>query len=495
MTMRILQIDPTDDVAVAMTSLHVGDTVHHGESSLPINEEIPFGHKVALHPLQPGEVVRKYGQPIGHATHTINAGAWVHTHNLATSLSGILDYRYAPAPPVVIPGDCAATFQGFPRADGSVGIRNEIWVLPTVGCVNRTAEIIAGTAHAQWAGQGIDGVYAFPHPYGCSQLGEDHAATRRVLAALAQHPNAGGVLIVGLGCENNAIAAMQHELGAYDPQRIRFMNCQDVGNEIDEGLSHLAQLARCAAAARQPAPIAKLVVGLKCGGSDAFSGITANPLAGACSDRLCACGATTVLTEVPEMFGAEASLMARCADIATFERLVSMINDYKTYFTHHGQPISENPSPGNIAGGITTLEEKSLGCTQKAGRATITDILDYGARAQRPGVNLLNGPGNDLVAVTALAAAGCQIILFTTGRGTPVGSPAPVLKIASTTPLAAQKPQWIDFDAGRLLDGASQNETVDALMAAVMAVASGQRTRNEEHGYHDIAIWKNGVTL
>jgi altronate hydrolase len=479
MSEHLLQIHPRDNVAVVLEP----------------QGDIPVGHKVALVDIPAGADIIKYGNPIGHATQEILAGAWVHSHNLATNLGVMVEYTYAPVIPHIQSATCTQTFSGYPRPDGRVGVRNEIWVLPTVGCVNRTAETLARQAHARWAGHGIDGVYAFPHPYGCSQLGEDHAATQRILAALARHPNAGGVLIVGLGCENNHIAAFKDVLGEYDPLRIAFLNCQDAADEFAKGEALLAQLAHQAATERQPVPVSKLVVGLKCGGSDAFSGITANPLVGVFSDRLTACGGSTVLTEVPEMFGAEHLLMARAADRDIFARTVAMVNDFKAYFTRHGQVIYENPSPGNKAGGITTLEEKSLGCTQKAGSAPVVDVLAYGEAVCRSGVSLLNGPGNDIVAVTALAAAGCHLILFTTGRGTPLGAPVPTVKIATNFALAVKKPGWIDVNAGLLLDGTPLDDAADALFTTVLAVASGQTTRNEDHDFREIAIWKDGVTL
>ncbi len=497
---KILKIHPEDNVAVALTTLQTGDIVAlDSQASLPltVRDAVEAGHKLALVSIPAGADVIKYGNPIGHATQDIPAGAWVHTHNMATNLGEILEYQYAPVLPRIPHGQPPAsplTFLGYPRADGRVGIRNEIWVLPTVGCVNSIAVQLARAAHARWAGRGIDGVYAFPHPHGCSQLGEDHAMTQRLLAALAQHPNAGGVLVVGLGCENNHIAAFRQCLGEYAGRRIAFLNCQEVADEYAAGAAALAALARHAATSRQPVPVAKLVVGLKCGGSDAFSGITANPLVGAFSDWLVSCGGATVLTEVPEMFGAEHLLMQRAADYEVFRRIVALINDFKADFTRAGQVMHENPSPGNKAGGLTTLEEKSLGCTQKAGAGQVTEVLAYAGTVCRPGVHLLNAPGNDLVSATALAAAGVHLILFTTGRGTPWGAPVPTFKIATNTALAGKKPGWIDFDAGVLLTGAPLPAVAEQLIAAVLAVASGQTTRNEEHDRREIVIWKKGVT-
>ena len=490
---QAMRIHAQDTVAVALVPLQAGQT-HCG---VALREDIAAGHKFALCAMAEGEPVVKYAAPIGHATRAIAAGAWVHTHNCATSLSGIEHYTYAPHAPA--PRACpypARTFSGYLRADGRAGIRNELWIVPTVGCVNAAAQRLAALATARVAHLLPDGVHAFPHPYGCSQLGGDHAMTQRLLAAMVRHPNAGGVLVLGLGCENNHIDAFRQVLGPVDGARVRFLATQDVPDEIETGLALLDELAAHAAAdVRQPLPLAKLVIGLKCGGSDGFSGITANPLLGALSDALTASGGSTVLTEVPEMFGAETLLMDRCRDRATFDRAVALIDDFKRYFQRYGQVIYENPSPGNKEGGISTLEEKSLGCTQKGGTSQVVDVLDYGAAVSVPGLNLLSAPGNDLCAVTALMAAGCQAVLFTTGRGTPLGAPVPTLKVSTHTGLAARKPGWIDFDAGPLLDGTPMDTLRDGLMDKLLAVAAGERARNEVNGDRQIAIFKDGVTL
>ena len=435
------------------------------------------GHKYAVKRIAKGEPVVKYGFPIGVATKDIAPGERVHTENLRTALSGVESYVYRPdyrAPQQTEP----ATIRAFLRKNGDVGLRNEIWIIPTVGCVNGVAKALAART----------GAFCFSHPFGCSQLGDDLRVTQKTLAGLIKHPNAGGVLVLGLGCENNGIDAMRQALGDYDAERIRFLNCQDCGDEIAAGEAILRELKALAAADRRTdVPVSRLKLGLKCGGSDGLSGVTANPLCGRVTDRLVAMGGTAVLTEVPEMFGAEQILFSRCADETVFRKAVSLINDYKTYFLAHNQPISENPSPGNKEGGITTLEEKSLGCVQKGGTAVVTDVLDYGDTARTPGLSLLNGPGNDMVAVTNLAAAGCQLILFTTGRGTPLGAPVPTIKIATNTALAARKGSWIDFDA--------QTGTADALFELLLGAANGKETKNEANGFREIAIWKDGVTL
>jgi altronate hydrolase len=490
-----IRIHPADTVAVTLSSLAPGDRLQAGGVHTIARESVPCGHKIALVDIAAGANVIKYGAPIGHATRPISAGDWVHLHNLATNLDQEQNYRYRPAALASLDTPSHATFLGYPRANGMVGTRNELWIIPTNSCVNAVAETLAGSAGIP-AGENLDGVVAFPHPYGCSQLGQDHQATQRVLASLAGHPNAAGVLVIGLGCENNHIAAFREALGPYDAARILFLNCQEVADEQAEGRRLLAELAQQArACTRRSADLGRLCLGFKCGGSDAFSGITANPLAGRVADRIVAAGGSALLTEVPEMFGAETLLLDRSVSREVFDDTAGMLNRMKAYYRRHGQVIYENPSPGNKEGGITTLEEKSLGCTQKAGHGAVVDALGYGDRVRKPGVTLIEGPGNDPVAVTALAAAGTQVILFTTGRGTPLGSPVPTLKISSNSRLAARKPHWIDFDAGRLLEGKTMEELAEELFSRVLEVASGAPTRQERSGQRGIAIWKDGVTL
>jgi altronate hydrolase len=436
----------------------------------------------------------KFGFPIGRATALIRAGDHVHSHNLTTGLSGTLDYRYDPHAEPRAPTSGARTFLGYVREDGRVGTRNEIWILPTVGCVGRTAERIAAAAGPRHAGE-VDGVHAFAHPYGCSQLGDDLRATRRMLAALAAHPNAGGVLLIGLGCESNQIARLIEDVPEIYRGRIRSVIAQNAEDEFEDGLAAVAELAAEAAKVkREPVGLDKLVLGVKCGGSDGFSGLTANPLVGRMSDVVTAAGGSAIVTEIPEIFGAEQMLMDRAESRDVFEGVVGVVNDFKNYFLSHGEPVSENPSPGNIAGGITTLEEKSLGAVQKAGHAVLTDVKRYGERVERTGLTLLEAPGNDAVSSTALAAAGATVILFTTGRGTPLGFPVPTVKIASNSELATRKPNWIDFDAGQVLtDGFEAAE--EALIDRIVAIASGAETAAERNGEREIAFWKRGVTL
>jgi len=506
-----LLIHKDDNVVVALKPLAKGKVVTAGGETILLKTGIPAGHKIARRQIGKGENVIKYGHPIGHATTEIPAGEWVHTHNLKTNLSGTLDYTYRPErprPPVpeanrVLPAG-EVSFNGYIRENGDVGIRNEIWVINTVGCINKTAEAIARIADERFSDKGrpetrgIDGVYHFPHPFGCSQLGDDLRNTQKILAGLVHHPNAGGVLVLGLGCENNHIDEFKKILGDYDERRVKFLAAQEVEDETGEALRLLEELAGYAATfKREPVPVAKLKVGLKCGGSDGFSGISANPLVGAFCDLLVSRGGTAVLTEVPEIFGAETILMARAENEEIFTKIVKLVNGFKDYYLRHRQPVYENPSPGNKAGGITTLEEKSLGCIEKGGSSPVVEVLAYGERLEKTGLHLLEGPGNDLVSVTALAAAGAQLILFTTGRGTPYGGPVPTVKIATTSQLYQKKKHWIDFDAGEILTGITGlEELAEQLFTYVIDVASGRAyTRNEINGAREVAILKDGIYL
>jgi len=493
---RAVRVRPTDDVAVAVDALEAGDAITVGDDTVRIREAIPAGHKVALRALGVGDVIHKYGWAIGRLTAAVEAGDWIHSHNLKTQLEGTLDYSYEPTTRAEAPGT-PRTWEGFKRAGGRVGTRNEVWVINTVGCVNWAAEKIARSANERFAGV-IDGVHAFAHPYGCSQLGDDLGHTRQLLAGLMRHPNAGGVLVLGLGCENNQMDALLAEAGEIDRSRIRFFNTQDVFDEVQSGVAALNELVeRMRDDRRETVPASALVLGNKCGGSDGFSGITANPLVGRVADRLTAAGGTVLLTEVPEMFGAERVLMNRAASEPVFRDVVGMVNSFKEYFLRHGQPVYENPSPGNKAGGLTTLEEKSLGAIQKGGSSTVTSVLRYGQQVRAPGLALLEAPGNDGVSSTAMVASGATVLCFTTGRGTPLGFPAPTIKVASNSDIARKKPHWIDFDAGRLLDDpTAMDRLTDELLDFVLDVASGKHlTNNERNDVREIAIWKEGVTL
>jgi altronate hydrolase len=494
---RVVRIHPDDNVGVAVAPFEAGETFTVEGVALTATVPLPAGHKVALVPIAAGEAVIKYGFPIGSATADIAAGEWIHSHNLATRLSGTMEYAYHPVRHAEEEHRDPPTFLGYRRPNGRVGTRNEIWVLNTVGCVNHAAERIARMA-ADRFGKQVDGVHAFSHPYGCSQLGDDLRNTQRVLGGLMRHPNAGGVLLLGLGCENNQVDSLLEVAGDIDRSRLRVFNTQDVMDEIAEGGAGIGELvAHMSDDKREECPASDLILGHKCGGSDGFSGISANPLVGRIADRITAMGGGVILTEVPEMFGAEQVLLDRAASQSVFAETVAMINDFKDYFTRHGQPIYENPSPGNKAGGLTTLEEKSLGAIQKGGRATVERVLRYGDPATTGGLSLLESPGNDGVSSTAMTVSGATLLLFTTGRGTPLGFPVPTIKISSNTDIAARKPHWIDFDAGPLLDGSrSQDELADELLQLILDVASGKKlARNEEQGYREIAIWKEGVTL
>lgn len=495
---RFIQLNSKDHVVIALEAILKGEVLQIDENTqVELKEDIQKGHKILVRPVEKGSDVLKFGYSIGKAKSDLNAGEWVHTHNLESGLKGILDYTYEPVSPLVSPSESGRMFQGYLRENGEAGIRNEIWIINTVGCINKTCEALAKMANEKFKDRGIDGVYHFPHPFGCSQLGDDLTNTQKLLASLALHPNAASVLVVGLGCENNQIDSFKEVLGDVPEGRIRFMKSQEVEDELETGLELMSELVDYAEQfQRQPIPVSKLKVGLKCGGSDGFSGITANPLVGAVSDKIVAEGGTTILTEVPEMFGAETILMSRASDEQVYEKIVHLVNDFKQYFIRHDQEIYENPSPGNKAGGISTLEEKSLGCTQKGGHATVVDVRGYGERVTKSGLNLVQAPGNDLVSVTALAAAGAHIVLFTTGRGTPFGGPVPTVKIATNSELAGRKKNWIDYNAGQLIEGKTMEETSQDLLDFILQLASGERqTKNEFYGFREISIFKEGVVL
>ncbi|MCF0244810.1 MAG: altronate dehydratase [Bacteroidaceae bacterium] len=492
-----LKINPIDKVVVALRPMKAGEPITVGNEVVELLQDVPQGHKILLQDVKEGEDIIKYGYPIGHATKALKAGEWVNENNLKTNLSGTLEYEYKPVDEKLSIAKSDKTFNGYKRANGEVGIRNEVWIVPTVGCVNGIAEELAKRLEAETKLEGIDAVHAWHHNYGCSQLSEDHENTRKVLRDIVLHPNAGAVLVVSLGCENNQPEDFMAMLGDYDKSRIRLMVTQRVqGDEVEEGMNILRELYAIAKQdKREVCPLNELRVGLKCGGSDGFSGITANPLVGEFSDFLVAQGGTSILTEVPEMFGAETILMNRCETKELFDQTVKLVNDFKEYFLSHGEPVGENPSPGNKAGGISTLEDKALGCTQKCGRAPVSGVLSYGERLKVKGLNLLSAPGNDLVASTALAASGCQIVLFTTGRGTPFGTFIPTMKVATNSQLAANKPNWIDFNAGQLVDGVDMPTVLDKFIDKIIAVANGEPAQNEKNGYREISIFKNGVTL
>lgn len=492
-----IKINPADSVVVCLRPMVKGEIIEIDGKKIELLQDTPAGHKVLLDDAPEGTNIIKYGYPIGHARQDLKAGEWVNENNLKTNLAGTLEYEYKPVNGILNIKNENRTFKGYVRKNGEVGVRNEIWIVPTVGCVNGIAEKLVELLTKETQLEGIDAIHAWHHNFGCSQLSDDHENTRKVLRDICLHPNAGAVLVLSLGCENNIPEDFMAMLGDYDKDRIRLLVTQRVeGDEIEEGMKVLRELYAIAKQdKRQDVPLSELRVGLKCGGSDGFSGITANPLVGELSDYVVAQGGTSVLTEVPEMFGAETILMNRCKTPELFEQTVSLINNFKNYFLSHGEPVGENPSPGNKAGGISTLEDKALGCTQKCGRAPVSGVMEYGERLQSKGLNLLSAPGNDLVASTALAASGCQIVLFTTGRGTPFGTFIPTMKISTNSGLYQRKPNWIDFNAGVLTEGIEMKDLVRQFIDKVIAVASGEKTRNEENGYREISIFKNGVTL
>lgn len=494
---NFIKINPADNVVVCLKPLAKGETITIDGKVITLLQDTPAGHKVLLEDKAEGENIIKYGYPIGHAKQNLKAGEWVNENNLKTNLKGTLEYTYSPVNEELNIACENHTFMGYHRKNGEVGVRNEIWIVPTVGCVNGIAEKLAEMLKAETGLKGIDGVHAWHHNYGCSQLSGDHENTRKVLRDICLHPNAGGVLVLSLGCENNQPDEFMKMLGDYDKDRIKLLVTQKVqGDELEEGLKLLKEIyAQVSNDERTETPLSELRVGLKCGGSDGFSGITANPLVGEFSDYIVAQGGTSILTEVPEMFGAETILMNRCETPELFNQTVSLINNFKEYFLSHGEPVGENPSPGNKAGGISTLEDKALGCTQKCGRAPVSGVLEYGDRLQTKGLNLLSAPGNDLVASTALASAGCQIVLFTTGRGTPFGTFVPTMKISTNSQLYNNKHNWIDFNAGELVEGTDMKTLVGKFIDKIIAVANGEPTQNEKNGYREISIFKNGVTL
>jgi altronate hydrolase len=492
----IIKINENDNVVVALSDLNKNEIIEVEGKEIILKEDVKRGHKISIAEIKVDENVIKYGFPIGHATKDIYEGEWIHTHNVKTNLDGIKDYSFDQKLIENTFENKNLTFKGYRRKDGNVGIRNELWIVPTVGCVNGIAESIIERFKEEIGQLSIDNTLVLKHNYGCSQLGDDHVNTRTILGDAVKHPNAGGVLVLGLGCENNNMSEFKESLGEFNEKRIKFLVSQEVSDEIEEGVKLLKELyENMKNDKREDVPLSELKIGLKCGGSDGFSGITANPLVGRFSDFLVAQGGTTILTEVPEMFGAETLLMDRSENNQVFDNVVSLINDFKEYFMKYDQPVYENPSPGNKDGGITTLEDKSLGCTQKAGTATVVDVLKYGEILKAKGLNLLSAPGNDLVAASALASAGCQMVLFTTGRGTPFGSFVPTIKVSTNTQLYKLKPHWIDFNAGSLVEDVSFENLLEEFIKFIIRVASGELANNEKNNFRELAIFKTGVTL
>ena len=494
---EFIKINEYDNVIIALRDYKKDEVIDLEDAKITLLEDINRGHKIAIKNINKGENIVKYGLPIGYALEDIKVGSWVHTHNTKTNLKDLNTYSYAPkfTDKKLDLEDIKVNV--YKRKNGDVGVRNELWIVPTVGCVNGIAQRIKDAFLAEVGELEIDDINVLTHNYGCSQLGEDHVNTRIILQNTVKHPNAGGVLVLGLGCENNQVAEFERTLGEYDSERVKFLISQDVEDEIEAGKDILLALYnKMKNDKREEASISTINFGLECGGSDGLSGITANPMLGYFSDYIIALGGTTVLTEVPEMFGAETLLMERCKDEETFEKCVHMINDFKEYFIKNGQEIYENPSPGNKKGGITTLEDKSLGCTQKSGTSKVIDVLKYGEVLREKGLNLLSAPGNDLVATTALAAAKCHLVLFTTGRGNPYGGYVPTVKISTNTQLYEKKRKWIDFNAGRIVtENMSFEEITKEFIDYIVSVINGEKTNNEKNRFQEIAIFKSGVTL
>jgi altronate hydrolase len=491
-----IKIHSKDNVVIALEDYQKGDQLQIEDLSVYLKEDVARGHKIAIYRIEKDDNIIKYGFPIGHASQTIEAGQHVHVHNVITNLSDVIEYSYAPELDVATTKLASKKVQIYKRKNGDIGIRNELWIVPTVGCVNGIAEAIIRTFKEENDTSLIDGVFVFGHPYGCSQMGDDHDNTKLTLQNITKHPNAGGVLVLGLGCENNQVDAFRNTLGAYDEERVKFLITQEVEDEIESGVAMLKALYdQMVNDQRVEGHISDLNIGLECGGSDGLSGITANPLLGLFSDYMISHGGTTVLTEVPEMFGAETLLMNRCINKEVYEKTVEMVNGFKKYYKDHGQVIYDNPSPGNKKGGITTLEDKSLGCTRKSGDSPVVDVLKHGEILKTKGLNLLSAPGNDLVATTSLGMSGCQLVLFTTGRGTPFGGFIPTMKISTNSEIATKKQRWIDFDAGRLVHGISMEQLLEEFVDYVIDVVNGTYVNNEKNQIREIAIFKSGVTL
>lgn len=488
---RYIKLGDSDNVAVALQDIAKGEAIELPEGKIVTLDDTPKGHKFALRDISAGEKVIKYGSVIGKAIKDINKGEWVSTHNLKTLLKPEWKPEWkgnkAKEVNVSIP---QKTFWGFKRKNGKVGIRNEIWIIPTVGCINGVLKDFARSVERpEW----IDDVKVLSHPYGCSQLGGDLENTKRILSGLARNPNAGGVMVVGLGCENLQLSYMKEELKNHP--NVSFLMLQAVNDEYEALFKSFSEVAERAYSERTECPISSLTIGVKCGGSDSLSGITANPLVGKVSDYITYYGGTVLMSEIPEIFGAEDEIISRIEDEEVFNKFVRAITWFRNYYTRYNQPVSENPSPGNIKGGITTLEEKSLGAVKKSGSNKVTDVLWYGEEAKRSGVNIVFGPGNDLVSTTALAGSGAVMILFTTGRGTPFEAVVPTIKISTNSDLKRRRPDWIDFNAGEIAEGKDMDELLRELINLIIEVANGGRTKGEERGLQEIAIFKDGVIL
>lgn len=499
--MSAIKLYPQDTVALATSELKKGQTVTVDGETITLLDDIPNAHKIALKDFETGEAVRKYDNIIGYASKPIKKGEWIHSHNEVTGLGKSKEYTYDFNPISIFPGESDKTFMGYDRADGGAGIRNHLAIISTVFCANGPLRKLARMAEAKYpATENFDGIIAFDQEFGCSQTGKDLVTTCKIIAGIAKNANFGGVLLVSNGCEMAIPSVLEQYMGDYDKKRIRTLTLQEVEDEFTAGMELIDEIMEeMKDDKRTPININRLHIAMNCGGSDGYSGITANTLLGTLCDTLVKEGAIMNMTEVPEMMGAEHILMNRAADKSIFDDIVKMMYDYDAYFARYGEKAADNPTQGNKAGGLTTLEEKSLGCIQKGGHCAVMEVLEYGERATKNGFVLVSGPGNDLAGVSGQIAAGAVLTIFTTGRGTPCGFAGPTFRLASNTALATRKSNWIDYDAGRLLT-AKTPEEVEALNKelydAIMATVNGQyRTRTEENGYYILGALKDGVTL
>jgi len=490
-----------DNVAIARVPLAAGTELRiGGQIAVTAREPIAAGHKIALVHVAPGEVVRRYGQIIGRAKQPIEPGQHVHTHNLAFEELHF-DYEF-PAGETALPERLASpTFMGYPREGGSVGTRNYIAVVAASNCAAHTAEMIAHSFAGEPLPPNVDGVVAFPHGDGCGQvIGPDTLQLQRTLGGVLAHPNVAAAVILGLGCEVNQI---EHYLGPNAPRSSRLvgMTLQGSGGTRGALAAARAEIAglieQCAAEQRVESPASRIVLGLNCGGSDSFSGITANPALGVCSDMLAAIGATTVLAETTEIFGAEHLLVRRARNRQVAEKLLSFVTGYRQYLNRFAGSFDDNPSPGNKEGGLTNILEKSLGAVAKAGTSPLTDAVDYAERVRTPGFVFMNTPGYDPVSLTGLAAGGCNLIAFTTGRGSAIGFPSvPVLKIATNSNTYRRMQDNMDLNAGAIADGEkSVAEVGREIFDILLRVASGEHTRAEQLGHHEFVPWRIGPVM
>ena len=497
---RALTLNPADDVAIVLEALEPGTAVE--SLNLSAAEAIPAGHKIARHAIAAGSVVRKYGQVIGEAVRDIAAGAHVHTHNLAMSEAragaaiGVDARTHRPL--------SGASFEGFVRADGSVGTRNYIGVLTSVNCSATVARRIADAFPDSSLPRGVDGVVAFTHQGGCggSSLSTDTAVLQRTMAGYARHPNFAAVLVVGLGCEANQIPDWLAREGLEPNADLRTLTIQEAGGTsraIEAGLVAVREMiTRASTARRQTVSAAHLTVGLQCGGSDGWSGVTANPALGAAVDLLVAHGGRAMLSETPEIWGAEHLLLRRATTPEVADRLLARLEWWRAYADRHGMELNNNPSPGNLAGGLTTILEKSLGAVAKSGATPLNDVIGYAEPVTAPGLTFMDSPGYDPCSATGQIASGANLLAFTTGRGSVFGAkPAPSIKLASNARLASWMDEDMDIDASPVLNGVSLAAMGELIFARMLAVASGEPAKSEALGIGDneFVPWQVGGYL